>query len=126
MAAICFKKAFYPFSNQTIHAASLGKKKIHIVDYGIHYGLQWPCFLRRMACREGGPPEVRITGIDLPQPGFRPAQRVEETGRRLSSYAQEFGVPFRYQVLAASRMETIRAEDLNLDPEEVLIVNCIF
>ena len=23
-------------------------------------------------------------------------------------------------------METIRAEDLNLDPEEVLIVNCIF
>ena len=39
MAAICFKKAFYLFSNQTIHAASLGKKKIHIIDYGIHYGL---------------------------------------------------------------------------------------
>ncbi|XP_025807224.1 scarecrow-like protein 34 [Panicum hallii] len=126
MAAICFKKVVFIFSNQTIYNASLGKKKIHIVDYGIHYGFQWPCFLRRIACREGGPPEVRITGIDLPQPGFRPTQRIEETGRRLSKYAQEFGVPFKYQVIAASKMETIRAEDLNLDPEEVLIVNCIY
>ncbi|OEL20705.1 Scarecrow-like protein 9, partial [Dichanthelium oligosanthes] len=75
---------------------------------------------------EGGPPEVRITGIDLPQPGFRPTQRIEETGRRLSKYAQEFGVSFKYQVIAASKMESIRAEDLNLDPEEVLIVNCIY
>ncbi|CAN6338682.1 unnamed protein product [Urochloa humidicola] len=126
MAAICFKKVVFLFSNQTIYNASLGKKKIHIVDYGIHYGFQWPCFLRWIACREGGPPEVRITGIDLPQPGFRPTQRIEETGRRLSKYAQEFGVPFKYQVIAASKMETIRAEDLKLDPEEVLIVNCLY
>ncbi|CAL4898486.1 unnamed protein product [Urochloa decumbens] len=126
MAAICFKKVVFLFSNLTVYNASLGKKKIHIVDYGIHYGFQWPCFLRKIACREGGPPEVRITGIDLPQPGFRPTQRIEETGRRLSKYAQEFGVPFKYQVIAASKMETIRAEDLNLDPEEVLIVNCLY
>uniref|UniRef100_A0A0Q3SAL1 Uncharacterized protein n=1 Tax=Setaria italica TaxID=4555 RepID=A0A0Q3SAL1_SETIT len=72
-------------------------------------------------CRKGGPPEVRITGIDLSA-----AWRIEETGRRLSKYAQEFGVPFKYQVIAASKMETIRAEDLNLDPEEVLIVNCLY
>ncbi|CAN6348155.1 unnamed protein product [Urochloa humidicola] len=126
MAAICFKKVVFLFSNQTIYNASLGKKKIHIVDYGIHYGFQWPCFLRQIACREGGPPEVRITGIDLPQPGFGPTQRIEETGHRLSKYAQEFGVPFKYQVIAASKMETICAEDLNLDPEEVLIVNCLY
>jgi hypothetical protein len=69
---------------------------------------------------------VRITGIDLPQPGFRPTQRIEETGRRLSKYAQQFGVPFKYQAIAASKMESIRAEDLNLDPEEVLIVNCLY
>ncbi|RLN30703.1 scarecrow-like protein 9 [Panicum miliaceum] len=126
MAAICFKKAAFLFANKTIYNASLGKRKIHIVDYRIHYGFQWPCFLRRVACREGGPPAVRITGIDLPQPGFRPAQRVEETGRRLSKYCQEFGVPFEYQAIAAPKMETIRAEDLNLDPEEVLIVNCMY
>ncbi|EES16206.1 scarecrow-like protein 34 [Sorghum bicolor] len=126
MAAICFKKVVFVFSNHTIYNAALGKKKIHIVEYGIQYGFQWPCFLRWIADREGGPPEVRITGIDLPQPGFRPTQRIEETGRRLSKYAQQFGVPFKYQAIAASKMESIRAEDLNLDPEEVLIVNCLY
>ncbi|KAF8776676.1 hypothetical protein HU200_003404 [Digitaria exilis] len=126
MAAICFTKAAFLFSNQTIYNASSCHNKIHIVDYGIHYGFQWPCLLRRIACREGGPPEVRITGIDLPQPGLRPTQHIEETGRRLSKYAQEFGVPFRFQTIAVSKMETIRAEDLNLDPEEVLIVNCVY
>ncbi|XP_062203885.1 scarecrow-like protein 34 [Phragmites australis] len=126
MAAICFKKVVFIFSNHTIYNASLGKKKIHIVDYGIQYGFQWPCFLRRIADREGGPPEVRITGIDLPQPGFRPTARIEETGRRLGNYAREFDVPFKYQAIAASKMESIRMEDLNIDPDEVLIVNCLY
>ncbi|KAL6846983.1 hypothetical protein ACP4OV_022836 [Aristida adscensionis] len=126
MAAICFKKVSFIFSNYTIYNASLGKKKIHIIDYGIQHGFQWPCFLRRISCREGGPPEVRITGIDLPQPGFRPGQRIEETGRRLANYAREFGVPFKYQAIAASKMESIRMEDLNIDPDEVLIVNCLY
>ncbi|EAY83604.1 hypothetical protein OsI_38826 [Oryza sativa Indica Group] len=124
MAAICFKKVSFIFSNQTIYNASLGKKKIHIVDYGIQYGFQWPCFLRRISQREGGPPEVRMTGIDLPQPGFRPTERIEETGHRLSKYAQEFGVPFKYNAIAAVKMESVRKEDLNIDPDEVLIVNC--
>ncbi|TVU49610.1 hypothetical protein EJB05_00927, partial [Eragrostis curvula] len=126
MAAICFKKVAFIFSNYTIYNAALGKKKIHIVDYGIHYGFQWPCFLRRISNREGGPPEVRITGIDIPQPGFRPTERIEETGRRLSNYAREFGVPFKYHAIAASKMESVRKEDLNIDPDEVLIVNCLY
>ncbi|KAL5225002.1 hypothetical protein ABZP36_011641 [Zizania latifolia] len=124
MAAISFKKVSFIFSNHTIYNASLGKKKIHIVDYGIQYGFQWPCFLRQISYREGGPPEVRITGIDLPQPGFRPTERIEETGRRLSNYAHEFHVPFKYHAIAAAKMESVCKEDLNIDPDEVLIVNC--
>uniref|UniRef100_A0ACD5XRQ9 Uncharacterized protein n=1 Tax=Avena sativa TaxID=4498 RepID=A0ACD5XRQ9_AVESA len=126
MAAISFKKAAFLFSNTTIYNAALGKKKIHIIDYGIQYGFQWPCLLRMMSEREGGPPELRITGIDLPQPGFRPKERIEETGRRLSLYASEFNVPFKYQAIAAAKMESVRKEDLNIDPEETLIVNCLF
>ncbi|CAM0949438.1 unnamed protein product [Alopecurus aequalis] len=126
MAAICFKKVFFIYSNSTIYNAALGKKKIHIVDYGIQYGFQWPCFLRRISQRDGGPPEVRITGIDLPQPGFRPTERIEETGRRLAKYAKEFNVPFKYQAIARAKMESLRKEDLNIDPEEVLIVNSLF
>ncbi|CAD6252539.1 unnamed protein product [Miscanthus lutarioriparius] len=86
LAACCFKMTAFRFSNMTILKAIAGRKKVHIVDYGVNYGVLWPSLLYRLANLEGGPPEVRITGIDLPQPGFRPAVRIEETGRRLSNY----------------------------------------
>ncbi|XP_040384664.1 scarecrow-like protein 34 [Oryza brachyantha] len=123
-AACCIKKVSFVFSNRTIYGAAAGRRKLHIVDYGVHYGFQWPGLFKLLAAREGGPPEVRITGIDLPQPGFRPAREIEETGRRLSSCAREFGVPFRFHAIAA-RWETVRRDDLAVDPEEVLVVNCL-
>ncbi|KAL5203609.1 hypothetical protein ABZP36_008480 [Zizania latifolia] len=121
-AACCFQKINFIFSNQNIYGAVAGRRKLHIVDYGLHYGFQWPGLLKLLATREGGPPEVTMTGIDLPQPGFRPAHQIEETGRRLSSCARELGVPFKFRGVAA-KWETVRGEDLNIDPEEVLVVN---
>ncbi|CAO2145250.1 unnamed protein product [Urochloa humidicola] len=123
-AASCFNMMAYKFANMTIcKAVATGRRrKVHIVDYGINYGFQWPGLLRFMATWEGGPPEVRITGIDLPQPGFRPAARVHATGRRLLNFARQSGVPFKFHGVAA-KWETVRVEDLNIDPDEVLIVN---
>ncbi|KAL6653851.1 hypothetical protein ACP70R_008775 [Stipagrostis hirtigluma subsp. patula] len=124
MAACCFRMMAFKFANKTICKAVAGRKKVHIVDYGVHYGFQWPALLRFLATREGGPPEVRITGIDLPQPGFRPAARTEETGRRLSDCARQFGLPFKFRSIVA-KWETVRVDDLNIEPDEVLIVNSI-
>ncbi|XP_006663689.1 scarecrow-like protein 34 [Oryza brachyantha] len=123
-AACSIKKANVIFSNKTISDAMVGRRKLHIVDYCLHYGLQWPGLFRSMGEWEGGPPEVRMTGIDLPQPGFRPAEQIEETGRRLSNCARQFGVPFKFRGIAA-KWETVRREDLGVDPEEVLVVNCL-
>ncbi|CAD6252566.1 unnamed protein product [Miscanthus lutarioriparius] len=123
--ACCFKTMAFRFSNLTICHATLGRNKLHIVDYGIEYGLQWPTLLTRLATREGGPPEVRMTGIDLPQPGFRPSSRIEQTGRRLSSRASQLGVPFKFRSIAAARWETIRVDDLDMEPDEVLVVNSL-
>jgi hypothetical protein len=102
----------FKFSNMTI------------CNYGIHYGSQWPGLLKCLSICPGGPPEMRITGIDLPQPGFRLAARVQETGRRLSSYACQVGVPFKYHGIAA-KWETVGVDDLYIDPDEVPIVNSI-
>ncbi|WVZ90326.1 hypothetical protein U9M48_036635 [Paspalum notatum var. saurae] len=122
LSACCFEMMSFKFSNMTIVKTIAGRKKVHIVDYDVHYGLQWPTFLGHLATREGGPPEVRITGIDLLQPGFRPTARVEETGRRLSNCARQFCVPFKFHGITA-KWETICVDDLNIDPDEVLIVN---
>lgn len=50
------------FANDTILEAFVGASRVHIVDYGILYGLQWPCLINRLSQRPGGPPHLRITG----------------------------------------------------------------
>ncbi|CAO1940237.1 unnamed protein product [Urochloa humidicola] len=126
MAACCCKKVAFAFSNKTIFDAVSGRRRLHIVDYGIGYGFQWPGLLRGLAGRPGGPPEVRITGIDLPQPGFRPAHHIDETGRRLATCARELGVPFAFRGIAAPRRETVSPEDLHIAAEdEVLVVSSL-
>uniref|UniRef100_A0ACD6AM32 Uncharacterized protein n=1 Tax=Avena sativa TaxID=4498 RepID=A0ACD6AM32_AVESA len=121
MAACCCKKVAFIFANRTICNAVAGRRRLHIVDYGLNQGFQWPGLLRVLAAREGGPPEVRITGIDLPQPGFRGSYHIEEAGRRLSNFARVFGVPFKFHGIAA-KLETVQPEDLNIDRDEVLVV----
>uniref|UniRef100_A0A2N9G5S7 Uncharacterized protein n=1 Tax=Fagus sylvatica TaxID=28930 RepID=A0A2N9G5S7_FAGSY len=76
--------------------------------------------------RPDGAPKLRITGIDLPQPGFRPAENIEETGRRLAKYCNRFNVPFEYHAIASQNWETIRIEELKIDRNEVLAVNSMF
>ncbi|CAN6382180.1 unnamed protein product [Urochloa humidicola] len=130
MAACCCKTVAFAFSSKTIFDAVSGRRRLHIVDYGIGYGFQWPGLLRGLAGRPGGPPEVRITGIDLPQPGFRPAQHIHETGRRLSRCARELGVPFAFRGIAAPKRETISPEDLlhigdAAEDDEVLVVSSL-
>ncbi|XP_057491056.1 scarecrow-like protein 30 [Actinidia eriantha] len=122
--AVCpFKKVSNFFANKTIMQLSEKATTLHIIDFGILYGFQWPCLIQRLSSRAGGPPKLRITGIDLPNSGFRPAERVEETGRRLANYANSFNVPFEFHAIA-QKWETIQIEDLKLDRNETLVVNC--
>ncbi|KDP44938.1 hypothetical protein JCGZ_01438 [Jatropha curcas] len=125
LAACPFRKLSNFFSNKTIMKVAQNAKTLHIVDFGILYGFQWPCLIQRLASRAGGPPKLRITGIDLPRPGFRPAERVEETGRRLSNYAKTFNVPFEFKAIA-QKWDTVKIEDLKIDRNEVLVVTCFY
>ncbi|KAL6326666.1 hypothetical protein AAG906_010840 [Vitis piasezkii] len=95
--------------------------KLHVIDFGILYGFAWPSLIQPLSSRPGGPPKIRITGIDLPQPDFQPAERLEETGRLLANYANSFNVPFEFNALA-QKFKTVQIEDLKLDNDEVLAV----
>ncbi|XP_047954725.1 scarecrow-like protein 14 [Salvia hispanica] len=126
LIATCpFRKISNFFANKTIMNVSEKATRIHIVDFGIFYGFQWPSFMQRLSNRPGGPPKLRITGIDFPCPGFRPAARVEEAGRRLAGYAETFGVPFEFNAIA-QKWDTIRIEDLKIEKDELLVVSCLF
>ncbi|CAI9759164.1 unnamed protein product [Fraxinus pennsylvanica] len=126
LSACPFKKISISFANNMIGEAASEATTLHIVDFGILYGFQWPILIQQLSRRSGGPPKLRITGIEFPQPGFRPTERVEETGCRLAKYCERFGVPFEYQAIATQNWETIKIEDLKIAHGEVLAVNCLF
>lgn len=125
LMATPFKKISHFLTYQTVLDVAEKATRLHIVDFGIMYGFQWPSLIQCLANRPGGPPMLRITGIDCPQPGFRPAERVEETGCRLADYAKSFGVPFEYKAIA-SKWENVDVEELSLRSDEVLVVNCLY
>lgn len=125
LAACPFRKISNFVSNRTIMNAVEKATRLHVIDFGILYGFQWPTLIQRLSWRPGGPPKIRITGIELPQAGFRPAERVEETGRRLANYAESFNVPFEFHAIA-KKWETIQLEELKIDKDDFLVVNCMY
>lgn len=125
ITACPFKKMSNLLANKTIRKLAHSTPTLHIIDFGILYGFQWPCLIQALSERPGGPPMLRITGIDFPQPGFRPAERVADTGHRLARYCERFGVPFQYNAIA-QKWETIKVEDLKIAKDELLVVNSLY
>ncbi|KAL1542193.1 scarecrow-like protein 14 [Salvia divinorum] len=125
LATCPFRNIINFFANKTIMNVSEKAMKLHIIDFGILFGFQWPSFMQKLSMRPGGPPKLRITGVDFPCPGFRPFIRVEETGKRLASYAKTFGVPFEFHAIA-QKWETIKLENLNIQKDEMVAVSSHF
>ncbi|CBI33485.3 unnamed protein product, partial [Vitis vinifera] len=55
-------------ANQAILEAFAGANRVHVIDFGLKQGMQWPALMQALALRPGGPPSFRLTGIGPPQP----------------------------------------------------------
>ncbi|CAH9111531.1 unnamed protein product [Cuscuta epithymum] len=120
-----FMRILIFFANKMIYEVASRAESLHIIDFGILHGIQWPTLIRDLSRRPGGPPKLRITGIELPQPGFRPSQMLVETGCRLAKYCECFGVLFEYNGITSTNWEAIKIDDLKLAKGEMVAVNCI-
>ncbi|KAF8041243.1 hypothetical protein BT93_B3238 [Corymbia citriodora subsp. variegata] len=125
LSACPFKKLPILFTNVVLVRIAATAKVLHIIDFGISYGFQWPILIRELSKRDGGPPELRITGIDIPQSGLHPAKRIEDTGRRLSKYCERFKVPFEFHAIPSRNWERVRVEDLKIRSGGIVAVNCL-
>ncbi|XVE59273.1 hypothetical protein DITRI_Ditri05aG0032700 [Diplodiscus trichospermus] len=125
LCACPFKKLPIFFANRMICQMAEKASVLHIVDFGILYGFQWPILIQLLSQRPGGPPKLRITGIEIPQRGFRPTERIEETGRRLENYCKRFNVPFEYNCIAAQNWEKIQIQEIKINSNEMLAVNSL-
>ncbi|KAG6479595.1 DELLA protein SLN1-like [Zingiber officinale] len=89
-------------ANQAILEAFAGCRRVHVIDFGMRQGLQWPALLQALALRPGGPPSFRLTGIGPPQPDNSDA--LQEVGWKLAQLAETICVDFHYRGFVASSL----------------------
>ncbi|KAK8550232.1 hypothetical protein V6N13_118751 [Hibiscus sabdariffa] len=110
-------------ANQAILEAFDGHDCVHVVDFNLMHGLQWPALIQALALRPGGPPLLRLTGIGPPSPDGRDSLR--EIGLRLAELARSVNVRFAFRGVAASRLEDVKPWMLEVNPKESVAVNSI-
>jgi len=123
---ICpYWKFAYVSANAVIMEAMAKESRIHIMDFQIAQGTQWYLLIQALAHRPGGPPSLRVTGVDDSQSFHARGGGLEIVGARLSEFARSCGVPFEFHSAAMSGCEVVRGS-VEIRPGEVLAVNFPF
>ncbi|KAF7134297.1 hypothetical protein RHSIM_Rhsim08G0018400 [Rhododendron simsii] len=113
-------------ANQAILEAFEGETRVHVVDFGLKQGMQWPALMQALALRPGGPPKFRLTGIGPPQADDTDA--LQEVGWKLAQLAETIGVEFECRGFVVNSLADLNAEILDIRPREVekVAVNSVF
>ncbi|XP_076947424.1 scarecrow-like protein 28 [Bidens hawaiensis] len=106
-------------SNEILLRSFEGKDRVHIIDFDIKNGLQWPSFFQSLASRTNPPTRVRITGIGESK------QDLLETGARLAGIAESLNLEFEFHPVV-DRLEDVRLWMLHVKEGETVGVNCVF
>ncbi|KAL1208938.1 Scarecrow-like protein 5 [Cardamine amara subsp. amara] len=112
----------YESANGAIAEAVKNESFVHIIDFQISQGGQWVSLIRALGARPGGPPKVRITGIDDPRSSFARQGGLELVGQRLGKLAEMCGVPFEFHGAALCCTE-VEIDKLGVRNGEALAVN---
>ncbi|KAE8719266.1 DELLA protein GAI1 [Hibiscus syriacus] len=113
-------------ANQAILEAFEGKKRVHVIDFSMNQGMQWPALMQALALRAGGPPAFRLTGIG--PPSHDNSDHLQEVGWKLAQLAEKIHVEFEYRGFVANSLADLDASMLDLRPSEVeaVAVNSVF
>ncbi|KAL2343377.1 hypothetical protein Fmac_004662 [Flemingia macrophylla] len=111
-------------ANQAILEAFHGKTRVHVVDFGINQGMQWPALMQALALRPGGPPAFRLTGIG--PPAADNSDHLQEVGWKLAQFADTIHVHFEYRGFVATSLADLDASMLQLREDESVAVNSVF
>ncbi|KAI3731563.1 hypothetical protein L1987_62752 [Smallanthus sonchifolius] len=111
-------------ANQAILEAFAGKKKVHVIDFGMKQGMQWPALMQALALRPGGPPTFRLTGIGPPSGDN--TDHLQEVGWKLAQLAETVHVKFEFRGFIAGSLADLEPAMFDLRTDEVLAVNSVF
>nr|GMD79965.1 scarecrow-like protein 28 [Ipomoea batatas] len=105
-------------SNEILLRVFEGKDRVHIIDFDIKQGLQWPSLFQSLASRANPPSHIRITGIGESK------QELLETGDRLAGFAEQLNLAFEFHPVV-DRLEDVRLWMLHVKEGESVAVNCM-
>eukprot|EP01018_Ginkgo_biloba_P029138 Gb_13966 [translate_table: standard] len=112
-------------ANQAILEAFSGHKKVHVIDFNLKQGMQWPALIQALALRSGGPPAFKLTGIGPRQQDGTDA--LNEVGLKLAHLAESINVEFSFRGYVVSNLSELKSWMLDLAPGvEAVAVNSIF
>ncbi|XP_072991787.1 DELLA protein SLR1-like [Typha latifolia] len=118
-------------ANQAILEAFAGHRRVHVIDFGMKQGMQWPALLQALALRPGGPPSFHLTGIGPPQPDNTDA--LQQVGWNLAQLADSIHVDFHYRGFVAASLADLDPSMLipsgsgdASDEPEAVAVNSVF
>ncbi|CAL9072738.1 unnamed protein product [Musa hybrid cultivar] len=115
----------YLSANGAIAEAVKGENMIHIIDFQIAQGSQWITLIQALSARPGGPPHIRITGVDDSNSAYARDGGLHIVGQRLSRLAQSRNVPFEFHGAAMSGCD-VELKDIVIRPGEAVAVNFPF
>ncbi|KAL5972843.1 hypothetical protein ACLOJK_039649 [Asimina triloba] len=120
---ICpYMKFGYMAANGAIAEALRDEDRVHIIDFQIAQGTQWITLIQALAARPGGPPHVRITGIDDPVSKYARGDGLQAVGKRLAALSKEFNIPLEFHAVPVY-MQDITREMIDVWPGEAVAVN---
>ncbi|KAG8383629.1 hypothetical protein BUALT_Bualt04G0033900 [Buddleja alternifolia] len=113
-------------ANQAILEAFAGATRVHVIDFSLKQGMQWPALLQALALRPGGPPSFRLTGIGPPQPDNSDA--LQQVGLKLAQLADTIGVEFEFRGFVTTSLADLDANMLEIKGSsvETVAVNSVF
>ncbi|XP_014495976.1 DELLA protein GAI [Vigna radiata var. radiata] len=111
-------------ANQAILEAFTTAGRVHVIDFGLKQGMQWPALMQALALRPGGPPTFRLTGIGPPQPDNTDA--LQQVGWKLAQLAHTIGVQFEFRGFVCSSLADLDPNMLEIRAGEAVAVNSVF
>ncbi|OVA02529.1 Transcription factor GRAS [Macleaya cordata] len=91
--------------------------KVHLIDLGIRIGMQGTVLMQALASRHQCPIELlKITAVGTSR------QKIEETGKRLESFAEAMNFPFKFKVVIISDMKVLKEELFDTEADEAVAV----
>ena len=93
-------------------------RQIHLIDLAIRSGVRWTALMQALSEQDNSPVSrlklTAVTTIDK--------NEVEETGKRLQSFAESLNLPFSFKVVFVAELKDLKEEQLAVEEGEVVAV----